>query len=57
MAIKSVVLNLNGTNYTIPLSSGTTYQKTITAPASSSYSHVSNDIESHGCRCEFDHRR
>lgn len=38
MAIKSVVLNLNGTNHTIPLSSGTTYQKTITAPASSSYS-------------------
>lgn len=38
MAIKSVVLTLNGTNYTIPLSSGTTYQKTITAPASSSYS-------------------
>lgn len=38
MAIKSVVITLNGTNYTIPLSSGTTYQKTITAPASSSYS-------------------
>lgn len=38
MSIKSVVLTLNGTNYTITLSSGTTYQKTITAPASSSYS-------------------
>lgn len=38
MAIKSVVLTLNGTNYKIPLSTGTTYEKTITAPASSSYS-------------------
>lgn len=37
MAIKSVVLTLNGTNYIIPLSAGTTYEKTITAPATSSY--------------------
>lgn len=39
MAIKTVVLTLNGTNYTIPLDSTTgKYVKQITAPTKSSYS-------------------
>lgn len=38
MAIKSVVLTLNGTDYTIPLSStANTYTKEITAPTTTSY--------------------
>lgn len=38
MAIKTVVLSLNGTNYTIPLDSATgKYIKQITAPTKSSY--------------------
>lgn len=39
MAIQSVILTLNGTNYTIPFDAVSgTYKKTITAPSQSSYS-------------------